>query len=182
MSNSKNNGSKPKYTSADEITGLIDAYFKECEGHHYVDPNTGNPVYDKYGYPVIVGKKPPTVTGLALALGFTNRVSLLNYQAKAEFREVITKAKSRIEQYTEERLFDKDGANGAKFSLQANFKGWKEEKADTSNSTGVNIIIDIPKPIIDDTPSAPTDASVLDPQAVNQMIKQIEQEDKQNGE
>ena len=32
-----------------------------------------------------------------------------------------------MEQYAEERLFDKDGANGAKFSLANNFSGWKEK-------------------------------------------------------
>ena len=29
-----------------------------------------------------------------------------------------------MEQYAEERLFDRDGVNGARFSLANNFKGW----------------------------------------------------------
>ena len=36
----------------------------------------------------------------------------------------ITRAKTRIEEYAESRLFDRDGSNGAQFSLQNNFKGW----------------------------------------------------------
>lgn len=36
----------------------------------------------------------------------------------------ITRAKSRVEEYAESRLFDRDGSNGAQFSLRNNFKGW----------------------------------------------------------
>ena len=68
--------------------------------------------------------KPPAVTGLALALGFNTRKSLLEYQGKKEFVNTITRAKSRVEEYAESRLFDRDGSNGAQFSLRNNFKGW----------------------------------------------------------
>ena len=30
--------------------------------------------------------------------------------------------------YTEERLFDRDGSNGAQFSLRNNFRGWNERQ------------------------------------------------------
>ena len=40
----------------------------------------------------------------------------------------ITRAKTMIEAYTEERLFDKEGSNGAQFSLRNNFKGWNERQ------------------------------------------------------
>ena len=92
----------------------------------------------------MVGKKPLTITGLALALGFTSRQALLNYQEKPEFVDAITRAKARVEQYAEERLFDKDGANGAKFSLANNFKGWAEKQqieADVKNE--VNICVEL---------------------------------------
>ncbi len=52
---------------------------------------------------------------------------MLNYQAKPEFVDTVTRAKSRVE-YAETRLFDKDGANGAKFSLANNFEGWREKQ------------------------------------------------------
>ena len=122
-----NVGRPPKYKSKEEIEEKIEQYFKDCEGHPLTD-DEGNPVYNKWGYPVIVDRKPPTVTGLALALGFTNRLSLLNYQGKKEFVNTITRAKSRVEQYAEERLFDKDGTSGAQFSLRNNFKGWNGEQ------------------------------------------------------
>ncbi len=104
----------------------IDAYFTECEGKPLVDDN-GQPYTDKYGQPIVWGVKPPTVTGLALALGFTSRQALLNYTAKKEFVDTITRAKSRVEEYAEARLFDRDGVQGAKFNLINNFKGWSEK-------------------------------------------------------
>ena len=74
------------------------------------------------------------MTGLALALGFTSRMALLNYQAKKEFVDTITRAKTMVEAYTEQRLFDRDGANGAQFSLRNNFKGWNErQRAESEN-------------------------------------------------
>lgn len=117
----------PKFESADEMQKKIDVYFKSCEGHTLPDQN-GDPIRDKKGVTIIVDAHPPTVTGLALALGFATRKSLLDYQARnKEFLNTIQRAKLRVEQYAEERLFDRDGVNGAKFSLQHNF-GWREEE------------------------------------------------------
>lgn len=120
----------PRYKSPEEMQEVIDRYFDECAGKPLTD-DEGHVLLDKYGSPVIIGAKPPTVTGLALALGFTSRQALLNYQGKKQFVDTVTRAKSRIEEYTEARLFDRDGAKGAIFSLAHNFKGWKE-KDDTN--------------------------------------------------
>lgn len=114
-----------KYKTVEELQAAIDAYFEDCQGKPLVD-DKGNAATDKYGELVIVGAHPPTVTGLALALGFTNRQSLLNYQGKKQFLDTITRAKSRCEAYAESRLFDRDGARGAQFSLEHNFK-WSGE-------------------------------------------------------
>ena len=116
-----------KYKTPKKMQKAIDKYFKNCESKPLLDEK-GHVLTDKHGNPVIIQGPPPTITGLALALGFTNRQSLLNYQEKDEFFDTITRAKARVEQYAEERLFDKDGANGAKFSLANNFKGWKEKQ------------------------------------------------------
>ena len=121
-----NVGRPPKYKSVEEIEDKIEQYFESCEGEPLID-DEGNQVVNKYGYPCwIKPPKPPTVTGLALALGFTTRLSLLNYQGKKEFMNTITRAKTKIEEYAESRLFDRDGSNGAQFSLRNNFKGWND--------------------------------------------------------
>lgn len=128
-------GAPPKYKTAAEMQAKIDAYFADCEGELLRDAN-GDPVLDKYGNEIYLHQHPPTVTGLALALGFTSRQALLKYQGKPEFVDTITRAKARCEQYAEERLFDRDGTNGAQFSLRANF-GWgtaEKESADLQTS------------------------------------------------
>lgn len=122
----------------------IEEYFKDCEGHVLTD-SSGKTVYDRNGEPVIVGAHPPTVTGLALALGFKTRQSLLNYQARSDkFNDIITVAKSRCEEYAERRLYDRDGVNGAKFSLTNNFKGWREKPPeDEDTDTEIRIVDDV---------------------------------------
>ena len=138
----KNKGGRPPmYKSVEEIQKKIDEYFIDCEGEPLLDAE-GNPMIDKYGNPILIGVRPLTITGLALALGFTSRQALLNYQEKEEFVDTITRAKAKVEQYAEERLFDRDGANGAKFSLANNFEGWREKQqieADINSDMTINI-------------------------------------------
>lgn len=122
-----NIGKPPKYKNKEEIQEKIEQYFEDCKGEPLCDAD-GNPMLDKWQNPIMIGQKPPTITGLALALEFTSRQALLNYQAKKEFVDTITRAKSRVEEYAESRLFDRDGTNGAQFSLRNNFKGWNENK------------------------------------------------------
>lgn len=139
-------GRPPIYKTVNEIEGKIDAYFKECEGEILKDDN-GKTVLNKFGNPVVINRKPPTVTGLALALGFTSRLDLLRYQGKEEFCNTITRAKARVEQYAEERLFDRDGSNGAQFSLRNNFKGWDADKKNDDSEDGkIMIVNNIPRP------------------------------------
>ena len=141
MSEANKVGRPPMYKTAEEVQEKIDAYFEECKGKVLTDDD-GNIVRDKYFMPIIIDSRPPTITGLALALGFTSRQALLNYQAKEEFVDTITRAKSRVECYAEERLYDKDGANGAKFNLANNFDGWKEKQqieADVKNDVTINV-------------------------------------------
>lgn len=141
MSEENKGGRPPFYNTKEEMQEKINAYFEECKGRYLTDDD-GIVCRDKYGIPVIVDARPPTITGLALALGFTSRQALLNYQAKDEFVDTITRAKSRVECYAEERLYDKDGANGAKFNLANNFEGWKEKQqieADVKNDVTINV-------------------------------------------
>lgn len=141
MSEKNKGGRPPMYNTAEEIQEKIDAYFEECKGRMLED-DEGNVMTDKYGQPIVVDARPLTITGLALALGFNSRQALLNYQAKEEFHDTILRAKAKVECYAEERLFDKDGANGAKFSLANNFEGWKEKQqieAEVNSEMTINI-------------------------------------------
>lgn len=124
---SENTGRPPMYKTPAEMQKAIDKYFEDCNGEFIMDAE-GNLMTDKNGKPVKTKERPLTITGLALALGFTTRQSLLNYEGDPKFLDTIKRAKTRIEQYAEERLFDKEGVNGAKFNLSNNFKGWKERQ------------------------------------------------------
>lgn len=138
-------GMTPKYTSVEEIESKIEQYFEDCKGYPLTDEK-GKQIFNKFGSPIFIDVHPPTVTGLALALGFTSRQALLNYQAKPEFVDTITRAKARVEQYAEERLFDRDGSNGAQFSLRNNFKGWDADKKNDDSGNGkITIVNNIPR-------------------------------------
>ena len=118
-------GRPPYYTTKEEMQVLIDKYFEEAKGRILLD-NEGKPMLYK-GDPIYVESYPLTITGLALALGFTTRQSLLNYQDKKEFVDTLTRAKLIVENYANMRLYDKEGVNGAKFSLSNNYEGYKEK-------------------------------------------------------
>lgn len=134
---------KPKlFKSVADLQEKIDVYFKDCEGTMLRDKD-GGVVLTKFGQPIIIGDRPPTMGGLALALGLPSRKALMTFRHKnKQWCALIDKAKQRVEAYAEERLYDKDGCNGARFTLQNNF-GWdvKDDEAKAS----VHIICDIPR-------------------------------------
>ena len=135
-------GRRPTFTSAEEMQEKIDAYFASCEPELLRDGD-GTPMLNKNGEPVHVGGRPMTIQGLALALGFTSRQSLLNYKAKREFVDTVTRARLRVEQYAAERLFDRDAQRGAQFTLAYGF-GYARDTEDGKNreTQGVKIEID----------------------------------------
>lgn len=123
-------GRPKKYNNAEEMQKVIDEYFNGCQkpvkifnkdlGKYItVTDEKGNIEYEQY--------KPYTITGLANALNMSIQ-DLINYEKDNEFFDTITRAKRKVEQYVEERLFDKDGANGAKFNLANNFSRWKDKQ------------------------------------------------------
>ncbi len=137
----KKYGRPPKYKKSSEMQAKIDEYFKICEGEMLLKPD-GQPMTNKKGIIYRVKPRPPTVTGLALHLGFTSRQALLNYRGKKEFLDTVTRARSRIEQYNEEALYSKETCNGAKFNLSNNFEGWteKQEVETKGNACGVILL------------------------------------------
>lgn len=131
-------GRPPLYETPEEMQAAIDQYFVKCEGE-VLRAGDGTPVLTKAGQPVVTGARPPTITGLALWLGFESTQSLKDYKGKKDFSGVITRAKSRVEQYAAERLFDRDGQKGAEFTLRCHF-GWKLEKEEQDDQAGVIIL------------------------------------------
>ena len=107
----------PRYKTAAEMQAAIDEYFIER------------------------GDKPVTLSGLALHLGFTSRQSLINYKHKNKtFLDTILKAKLRCEDYTESRLYDRDGQRGAEFSLRCNFS-WNDKAQEDGDTDKLDAIL-----------------------------------------
>ena len=140
----KSKGGRPaKYATPEAMEKVVEQYFKDCEEKLRVD-SEGKLLFDRSGRPVVYRDKVPTISGLARALGFRSRQSLFDYQAKRQFRDIILDAKLRVEIFTEEQLYTRDGCNGARFALWNNF-GWKQAAESEKEPAAVRIIYDIPK-------------------------------------
>lgn len=125
--NRRKQKSDPIFKNAEDIKARIERYFRSCEPVQAVDDECA-PVFDKNGAPVYaVQEVPLTVSGLAIALGFGSREELLSYRGKPFAESAIRSALLRIENYAEERLFDKGQSSGAKYFLEGNFKSWGED-------------------------------------------------------
>jgi hypothetical protein len=78
--------------------------------------------------------------GLCIALNIT-RQSLMRWKNSDIFGDAITHARDKVQEYAEQRLYDKDGCQGAKFTLSANF-GYAEKSefsVDAKGSIDINL-------------------------------------------
>lgn len=123
-------GHPPFYEKVEDLQKVIDEFFKGVQGEWDEDP--ASPTYGRCINPP---KGHPTITGLALYLGFNSRQALLNYEHKEEFNDAVKKAKLRIEMNYEQALFNKNAA-GPIFALK-NF-GWSDKKEIEVRGTTIN--------------------------------------------
>ena len=104
-----------KFKTAQELQDKINAYFEECK----------------------LKEIPLSITGLALALD-TNRQTLINYQDKDGYENIVDRAKLMIENAYEIRLIV-NGRSGDIFALK-NF-GWTDrQEIDNNIKVGKNSI------------------------------------------
>lgn len=129
-------GKPPKYSSAEQLTAAIQNYFDDCAGIPAVDDD-GIVINDKNGFPVWRKlPKPLTIMGLGLALGFLTRQSLLDYEGKKEYVDIILRARMIVDADYEAGLRTREGARGSEFYLSRH--GWTEKVED---KTPVEIVI-----------------------------------------
>lgn len=142
-------GRKPMYDTAEQMQIAIDAYFDKCQGIlTYITDAKDNemPMLDKWGKPVYAGARQPTHTGLALALGFTKIESVDNYVNKnAAFKDAVLRARARVIESAEQRLFLRDSAQGAAKYLSAYEDRYKQTKAEEPERPPVKIEISVIK-------------------------------------
>ena len=115
----RKHGSRRKYASPEQMQEAIDQYFASCV-RVVTNEMTGEP--DFYW------TDPPTVPGLARALGMTVK-TVLEYQKLDDFAEVITEAKLIIEEYTAKALIANPKATGLIFVLKN--MGWQDNRTVT---------------------------------------------------
>lgn len=77
-------------------------------------------------------EKLPTVTGLALALGFTSRAAMERFSKEqgGKFAPLLDWARSLIEEETLQAVYRKETATGARFILQSSFGYGEKERPD----------------------------------------------------
>ena len=95
----------------------------------------GNVLVNKSGE-VLYEERPCTVTGLALALGFSDREALFSIKNK-KIKVLVDRALLKIEEDAEEKLFCKDTFHGAKLFLETNYKRWQGEETREIAGLGV---------------------------------------------
>lgn len=106
-------------------------YFSECRGRAVLDEK-GTAMRAKDGTPLREGVHPPTVAGLALALGFCSRQDLKDAAQTKELGDIIRWSLGKCEEYLEEKLCE--SAAGVKLSLMNNFPGWSESSPDEAHT------------------------------------------------
>lgn len=98
-------GQPPYYASPEDMQRAIDVYFELYPSN-------------------------PTMSGLALSLGFADRQSLYDYEKREQFSCTIKSALSRIEDIHEQNLYNQ-GCTGSIFWLKN--RGWRD-KTETEHS------------------------------------------------
>jgi len=116
-----NGGRPPVFNSAEELEGKISEYFDtripECDSENN-----------------IIKKNNPTVTGLALYLGYSSRQSIYDNIEKDKFSYILKRALLVIENGYEESLLEKS-PTGSIFALKN--MGWRDERTvDNKSSDG----------------------------------------------
>ena len=107
-------GRPPFYTTVEDLQKGIDKYFEENTGIDYNENGE------------IDNVKAPTVSGLALYLGFSSRSSIYNYKSNDKFSDTIKKAITKIECFAEGQLFKSKSPTGAIFWLKNH--GWYDKQ------------------------------------------------------
>jgi len=107
-----------KYETPKELKQAVDDYFDSCVSNDEVT-------------------KPPTMSGLALALGFKSRTSLIDYNNRDDFADIIETARLMVEVSLEEALVSGMPAAGLIFNLKNNFS-WKDKTEQSISHAGLS--------------------------------------------
>jgi len=138
----ENESGRPlKYKTNEELQSAIDEFFALCVPELLKDAED-KVILDKSGRPVY-RLNPPTLTGLALHLGFESRQSIYDYEKRSdEFSYTIKRARLTCENFAEKGILSGEVFAAAGIFVLKNY-GWsdKQELEHTGNIP-INIIIE----------------------------------------
>ena len=132
-------GRPPKYSTQEQLDKKIEEYFDWIQGEFeekervVTDQKTGTTetvTYKEW----IRHSEPPTVTGLALFLGFADKSSLYDYKKKDEFYHSIKRALMIVENFNERMTAHGDKCTGNIFILKN--MGWTDKVEKEVKHTG----------------------------------------------
>lgn len=127
----KYGGEKSAFNSPEQLQIAVDDYFESCYSYR-LDRN-GNIAHDRNGEPIRYQAKPYTVSGLALHIGISTQTfnrycqgqmdNFVELPSSKSYKEILVKARQKVESFAECNLYSKDGQYGARFVLDSAF-GW----------------------------------------------------------
>lgn len=131
-------GRPRKFDTVEQMQAVIDEYFVYC------DSKTKEVHTEKLGDMIMPDPEPYTMSGLALALGFDSRQSLLNYESRKDdkgqdFLDTIKRARMKVESDLDRRLNHRDTFTpGLIFNLKNNFN--YKDKTETEQSGVIEVV------------------------------------------
>jgi hypothetical protein len=131
-----NHSQMPKYHFSTErkLSRLIDGYFElvaqagDPAGESITDSKPSSAKTKK----IHNVAEPPTITGLALHLGFNSLREFDDYEIDGEFADTLRRGRLRIEAAYEKKLHLHQPHTGVIFALKS--MGWGEKKDDSSGN------------------------------------------------
>lgn len=158
-----NAGQPPKYSTPQAMQEAIDLYFDDCPDKRKI------PVGDTFAEIPC-----PTISGLAMHLGFCDRRSMYDYEKRPEYSHTIKSARNRMAKEYEMDLRFGRNQSGAIFALK-NF-GWTDS-ATINHSGKVDSNITVGPPVLNfKEKKVPTDDEL------EQILEDREDQEKANND
>ena len=131
-------GKPRKYKTKEELEAKIDEYFNQCEPEYAKDEEC-EIIVTKQG-PIIKNLNAPSLTGLALYLGYASRQSIYDNENIEEYSYTIKRSKMKVEEWLYQHSVDGTMPPAVGIFLLKNF-GWTD-KQEIEHSGGVTVNVD----------------------------------------
>ncbi len=102
-------GHPPIYKDPDELGKKIDEYFDQCEPEYATHKNDEGEIIvftDKNNRPIIKNLNAPSLSRLALYLGYASRQSIYDNEKNELFSYIIKRARSKVEDWIYQHSLD----------------------------------------------------------------------------